>query len=207
MKRLRCLLVFLVLASLFLLTSCGAVGRGLKHGWENFYGTVSISIPPPQPGLVLPVNISPGVWAECWLSEGDLGGAGNIIIPGQKRGCLTFAKEPIKHFTISPPSSQPHEGNVISTAITVPLLLAPYQADYTLLVFHQNFLGTVAEIEVKRFSTSGYAFNDYYVSNGRKIYADKVIELARVRPYEHQQFKFHRIYYPGHALKDALGLP
>ena len=188
-----------------MLTNCAAVGRGLKKGWKDFHAYVPI--PSPQPGLVLPINSSPGVWAECRLFEGNLGGAAHIIIPGQEKGSLTFVKRPLKHFVINPPMSQPYKGNVISRAITVPLLLSAYPADYTLLVFHQNFLGTVVKMEVKRFSTTGYAFNNYYLSCGRKVYADKVIKLARVRPYEHRQFKFHRTYYPGHALKDALGLP
>jgi len=29
------------------------------------------SIPSPQAGLVLPVNQSPAVWAECWLFQGS----------------------------------------------------------------------------------------------------------------------------------------
>ena len=102
--------------------------------------------------------------------------------------------------------SQPYKGNVISTVITVPLLLSPYQAEYTLLVFHQNFRGWVVKIETRRFSTTGNAFNEYHISGGRKIYADKVIKLSKCKPYEKIQFKFYRTFYPGHALKEALGL-
>jgi len=203
MKRWKWLV--LVLMFLFLLTNCAAVGRGLKQGWKDFYAYVPI--PSPQPGLVLPINRSPAVWAECWLFEGRFSQKELIIPHPTKRGQLTFIKRPLKHFIVNPPKSQPYKGNVISTAITVPLLLPVYPADYTLLVFHQNFLGTVVKMEVKRFSITGYAFNNYYLSGGRKIYADKVIKLARVKPYQHQQFKFHRTYYPGHALKDALSLP
>ena len=163
-------------------------------------------IPSPQPGLVLPINRNPAVWAECWLFEGNLGRARDIIVPGSKRASLTFVKTPLKHFTINPPMSRPYKGNVLSTAITVPLLLTPYQAKYTLLVFHQNFRGWVVKIETRRFSTTGNAFNEYHVSGGRKIYADKVIKLARCKPYKNIQFKFHRTFYPGHALKTALGL-
>ena len=186
--------VFLI-ASLFLLSACAT------------FGGRYIPIPPPQGGLVLPINRSPRVWAECWLFEGKFRER-NLVIPhSTKRGQLTFAKAPIKHFVIAPPMSQPYSGNVISSAITVPLLLSPYPANYTLLVFHKNFRGWVVKTEARTFSTTGYYKNDSYMSGGRKIYADQVIELARVRPYEHRQFIFHRIYYPGHALLDALGMP
>lgn len=189
-------ILFLLIPALFF--SC----VGTKGGsWGSY-----TSIPSPQPGLVLPINRSPGVWAECWLFEGDLGRVGDIIVPGSKRGSLTFIKTPLKHFTINPPMSQPYKGNVISTIITVPLLLSPYQAEYTLLVFHQNFRGWVVKIETRRFSTTGNAFNEYHISGGRKIYADKVIKLSKCKPYEKIQFKFYRTFYPGHALKEALGL-
>jgi hypothetical protein len=201
MKKLRFFLLFGLLA--FPLSSCASMWSITKNAvWPS-----SAVIPSPQAGLVLPINRSPGVWAECRLFEGNLGRAADIIVPGRGKGNLTFVKDPLKHFVINPPVSQPYRNNAISTAITVPLLMPAYPADYTLLVFHQNFLGTVVEIEVKRFSTTGYAFNDHYLSGNRKIYADKVIKLARVKPYQNQQFRFHRTYYPGHALKDALGLP
>jgi len=199
--------IFGLLAVCFLITSCAAVNRGLKQGWKDFFGSSYVAIPPPQAGLVLPVNRSPGVWAECCLSEGSFREQKLIIPHPTERGKLTFAKKPLKHFTINPPMSRPYKNGVMSTAITVPLLLPAYPADYTLLVFHQNFLGRVVRIETIRFSTTGYAFNEHYVSAGQKIYADKVIKLARVKPYENRQFKFHRTFYPGHALKDVLGLP
>lgn len=189
-------ILFLLIPALFF--SCVGTRGG---SWGSY-----TSIPSPQPGLVLPLNRSPAVWAECWLFEGDLGKVEDIIVPGSKRGSLTFVKTPLKHFTINPPVSQPYKHGVLSTAITVPLLLSPYPAEYTLLVFHQNFRGWVVKIETRRFSTTGNAFNEYYLSGGRKIYADKVITLARCKPYEKRQFKFHRTFYPGHALKEVLGL-
>jgi len=152
---------------------------------DVFWGNYT-SIPSPQPGLVLPINRSPAVWAECWLFEGDLGRVGDIIVPGSKRGSLTFIKTPLKHFTINPPMSKPYKSGVMSTVITVPLLLSPYPAEYTLLVFHKNFRGWVVKIETRRFSTTGNAFNEYHVSGGRKVYADKVITLSRCKPYKHR---------------------
>jgi len=189
-------ILFLLVTTLF--SACVGTRSG---SWGSY-----TYIPSPQPGLVLPINRSPAVWAECWLFEGDLGRADNIITPGSKRGALTFAKTPLKHFTINPPVSQPYKHGVMSTAITVPLVLSAYPANYTLLVFHQNFRGWVVKIETRRFSTTGNAFNEYHISGGRKVYADKVIRLAKCKPYEKRQFKFHRTFYPGHALKDALGL-
>ncbi len=190
-------LVFLVLLAASV-SACVGTGGG---SWGSY-----TSIPSPQPGLVLPLNRSPGVWAECWLFEGDLGRVGDIIVPGNKRGSLTFVKTPLKHFMINPPMSKPYKGNVLSTAVTVPLLLSPYKVEYTLLVFHQNFIGWVVKIETRRFSTTGNAFNKYHISGGRKIYADRVIKLARCKPFEKIQFKFHRTFYPGHAIKQVLGL-
>jgi hypothetical protein len=199
--------LLLALMFLFLLTSCAAVNRGAKQGWNDFWGRSCVTIPSPQPGLVLPINRSPGVWAECWVFEGRFSER-NLIIPHPKeRGKLTFANRPLKHFVINPPISQPYKNGALSTAITMPLLLSAYPADYTLLAFHQNMQGWVVEIETRRFSTNGYALNDYFVSGGQKIYADRVIKLARVKPYQKRQFRFHRTYYPGHALLDALGLP
>ena len=202
LKRLKWSAICFVLL-VFALSGCASTKRILKDVfWGNY-----VPIPPPQAGLVLPIHVSPAVWAECWLFEGNLGGAKHIIIPGQKKGTLTFVKRPLKHFVINPPVGQPYKRSVISRAITVPLLLPVYPANYTLLVFHQNFLGTVVKIEVKRFSTTGYAFNDSYLFGGQEIRADKVIRLARVKPYERRRFRFHRTFYPGHALKEALGLP
>lgn len=166
-----------------------------------------ISIPPPQPGLVLPINSSPGVWAECWLFEGKFSQRKLIIPHPTERGKLAFAETPLKHFIIGPPMTAPYSTGVMSTVITVPLLLSAYPADYTLLVFYKNFRDWVVKIETRRFSTSGNPFNEYYISGGRKVYADKVIKLARCKPYEYRQFKFHKTLYPGYALKKALGLP
>ena len=185
--------VFLIVCS-FLLSACA-----------TFSGSAYIPIPPPQGGLVLPVNRSPGVWAECWLFEGYIREKDLITSHPVQRGKLIFVKTPLKHFRINPPMSQPYKNGVASSAITVPILLSTYPAHYTLLVFHQNFRGWVVGMETHRFRTTGYPFNDYFNSGGRKIYADKVIKLARVKPYEHRQFKFHRTYYPGHALMQALG--
>jgi hypothetical protein len=207
-RKLGLFLVFLVFCVNLMACSMGqSVGSGLKKGWKDFLGKSYVVVPSPQPGLVLPINRSPGVWAECWLFEGNFSERELIIPHSIQRGKLTFAKTPIKHFVIDPPMTRSYSNGVMSTAITVPLLLSSYPADYTLLIFHQNFRGWVVKIETRRFSTTGYALNDYYVSGGRKIYADQVIKLARVRPYERRRFRFHRTYYPGHVLKDALGLP
>lgn len=202
MKRLRWLLVLLVLVG-FLLPGCATTSELKKFFKDALWGDF-VSIPSPQPGLVLPINSSPGVWVECWLLEGSFR---DLIIPHPTRqGRLAFAKTPIRHFTVNPPTTRPYSNGVMSTAITVPLLLSPFPAEYTLLVFHKNFRNWVVEIETIHFSTTGNPFHDYYMSGGRKIYADRVIELARVSPYEHRRFKFHRTFYPGHALLEALGM-
>jgi hypothetical protein len=215
MRRLKGI-IFLVVSCLILSGCLQATGRVLKN---TFLPDFTV-IPDPQPGLVLPINRSPGVWAECWLFEGSFGERDLIIPHPTQRGRLTFAKPPIKRFVIDPPWSQPYQYSVVSSVITVPLLLAAYPADYTLLVFHQNFRDRLTriirseeeivikarQIETRRFSTSGYALNNYYVSAGRRVYADRVIMLARVEPYERRQLRFHLVLYPGHALKDALGL-
>ncbi|MEA2113750.1 MAG: hypothetical protein U9P63_03820 [Patescibacteria group bacterium] len=184
--------VFL-LSAIFLLSACAV------------FGDKYTSIPPPQGGLVLPINRSPGVWAECWLFQGRI--QERNLIASTNKGQLIFRKKPLKHFTINPPKTQNYRRNVVSTAITVPLLLSARPVKYTLFVIHKNFRGWVVKTEIHRFKTSGYPFNDYYRSAGRKIYADKVIKLARVKPYGYRQFRFHRIYYPGHTLMDALGFP
>ena len=163
------------------------------------------TIPSPQAGLVLPVNQSPGVWAECWLFEGNFSERDLITSHPTIRGKLIFVKQPLKHFRISPPMSQPYSNSVVSSAVTVPILLPTYPARYTLLVFHQNFRGWVVRMEAKRFRTTGYPFNEKFNSAGREVYADKVIQLARCKPYENRKFKFHRTFYPGHAIMEALG--
>ena len=198
MKRLKWIILII---SVFMITGCwGATKKVLKNTfWPDF-----VSIPAPQPGLVLPINSSPGVWAECLLFEGSYN-IEELIVPAIAKGKLNFITAPLKHFTIDPPMSRPYTNGVASTAITVPLLLATFPKDYTLLVFHQNFRNWVVEVETINFSTTGNFLNDYWESNGRKIYADKVIELARVQPYENRSFKFHRTYYPGHALLEMLG--
>ena len=190
----------LMMAVLMIAGCCGTTKKVLKNTfWPDF-----VSIPAPQPGLVLPINSSPGVWAECLLFEGSYS-IEELIVPAIAKGKLNFITAPLKHFTIDPPMSRPYTNGVASTAITIPLLLATFPKDYTLLVFHQNFRNWVVEVETINFSTTGNFLNDYWESNGRKIYADQVIELAHVRPYENRSFKFHRTYYPGHALLEMLG--
>lgn len=202
MKRWRWFFVVSMVLCL-LVSGCASMGQVLKEVvWPNL-----IPIPPPQSGLVLPINENPGVWAECWLFEGSISERDLILPHPSQRGRLMFAKRPIKHFVINPPMSRPYSSGIMSTAITVPLLLSAYPADYTLLVFHKNFRDWVVSIETIPFSTTGYPLNDYYVSGGRRVYADVIIRLAQVSPYEYRQFIFHRTFYPGHALKDALGLP
>jgi len=184
-----------------MITSCSTTKRVLKDTfWPDF-----VSIPAPQPGLVLPINSSPGVWAECLLFEGSYNRE-ELIVPATTKRKLNFITNPLKHFIINPPKSRPYTNGVMSTAITVPLLLAAFPKDYTLLVFHQNFQNWVVEVETINFSTTGNFLNDYWVSNGRKIYADQVIELTKVSPYENRSFRFHRTYYPGHAILGMLGL-
>lgn len=184
--------------------SLDRIGRHAVTGSPtgSFYRS---GIPSPQAGLILPINRSPGVWAECWLFEGYFSEKNLITSHPTERGKLIFVKQPIEHFRINPPTSQPYKNSVCSSAITRPVLLPTYPAGYTLLVFHQNFRGWVVEIETKRFKTSGYPFNDKYYSAGRIVYADKVIKLKKCKPYQQRKFKFHRTYYPGHAILQALG--
>ena len=201
----KILKIVICLSLLVICASCASMERIGRH---TFYGSptgVWTSIPSPQAGLVLPVNQSPGVWAECWLFEGGFSERDLITSHPTIRGKLIFVKPPLKHFKISPPTSQPYSNGVASSAITVPILLPTYPARYTLLVFHQNFRGWVVEMQTIQFQTTGYPFNDKFKSGGRIVYADKVIRLAKCKPYENRQFKFHRIYYPGHALMQAFG--
>jgi len=79
------------------------------------------SIPSPQAGLVLPVNQSPAVWAECWLFQGSFSERSLITSHPTIRGKLIFVKTPLKHFKIDPPMSQPYKNSVASSAITVPI--------------------------------------------------------------------------------------
>jgi len=163
------------------------------------------SIPAPQPGLVLPINRSPGVWAKCYLFAGRYS-QDELIGPGSGAGKLAFTVPLLKRFVINPPMSRPYKRGAISTVTTQPLILSAPD-DYTLLVFHQNMRNWVMKIETRRFSTSGNGLKQYYVSNGRRVYADRVIKLARVKPHQApRRFKFHRTYYPGHIIKDSLGL-
>ena len=198
MKRLKWFLVLVILSLMvFPLFGCAClkkVGNFFKP-WSDYK-----AIPLPQPGLTLPINESPGVWAECFLFEGSFNERDLIIPHPDGQGRLTFVKTPIKYFTINPPFSRPYANSVGSTAITFPLLLSPYPADYTLLVYYTNLQDWVVNIEARRFSTTGYYRNDYYMSGGRRIYADKVIRLARVKPHQRRQFKFRRTFYPLQAI-------
>lgn len=186
--------IVLLLSLFVLLLGCAGIGK-------------YTSIPSPQPGLILPVNGNQAVWAECWLFKGSFRRDELIIPHATGGGKLTFVKSPLKHFIIDPPMTQLYKNDVMSSVSTFPLKLPPYRADYTLLVFHKNFRGWVRKIETRWFSTTGNAFNEFLVSGGRKIYADRVIELAKCGPYPQRQFRIHKTIYPGHMLKDALGLP
>ena len=201
----KILKIVVCLGLLMMCASCVSMGRIGRHA---IYGSPTghwVSIPSPQAGLVLPINQSPGVWAECWLFEGSFSERDLITSHPTIRGKLIFVKTPIRHFKISPPVAQYYADNVATEAKTVPLLLPTYPARYTLLAFHQNFRGWVVKMQTIQFRTTGYPFNDPFKSGGRIVYADKVIKLAKCKPYENRSFKFHRTYYPGHVLMQAFG--
>lgn len=164
-----------------------------------------VAIPSPQPGLVLPVHSSPAVWAECLLFDGFWSERELITGSATGPGRLAFAARPIKHFFINPPVSQPYAGSVLSTEVTVPLVL-PSPAPYTLLIFYTNFRGWVVEVETRQFSTTGYPLAEYYYSAGQRVYADRIILLSRVLPYQERHFIFERTYHPGQVLKSLFGL-
>lgn len=210
MKKMMKVAVCLSLLMMFTVSGCCAASslkRIARHAVTGSpTGTWSGgSIPSPQAGLVLPVNQSPAVWAECWLFQGSFSERSLITSHPTIRGKLIFVKTPLKHFKIDPPMSQPYKNSVASSAITVPILLPTYPAQYTLLVFHQNARGWVVKMQTIQFRTTGYPFNEKFNSAGRIVYADKVIKLAKCKPYEKRSFKFHRTYYPGHALMQAFG--
>jgi len=201
---------FLIGGLAFMATGCCSVGSLERIARHAVTGSptgswTGGSIPSPQAGLFLPVNQSPGVWAECWLFEGSFSLRTLITSHPTQRGKLIFVKTPIEHFKIDPPISQPYKNNVASSAITVPILLPTYPAWYTLLVFHQNARGWVVKMQTIQFRTTGYPFNNKFNSAGRIVYADRVIRLAKCKPYERRKFKFHRKFYPGHALMQAFG--
>jgi len=209
MKRLwRCILTLIVLVLVG--PGCCAAGSLERIARHAVTGSptgswTSGSIPSPQAGLVLPINRSPAVWAECWLFEESFSERSLITSHPTIRGRLIFVKPPIEHFKISPPVSQPYKNSVASSATTRPILLPTYPAWYTLLVFHQNARGWVVEVQTIRFRTTGFYRNEKFISGGKEIWADKVIRLAKCKPYENRKFKFHRKFYPGHALMQAFG--
>ncbi len=179
--------IVLILILLVLMSGCVSIGGGLNRtAWS------SSVIPAPQPGLVLPINRSPGVWADCYLFTGKFRRE-DLMRPYQEG--MAFVKSPLKQFTINPPLAR-----IASTAITYPLMLNPYDADYTLLVFYKNFRGWLVRIDTIRFSVDGDPFDSHWHSGGRRIYADKVIKLSRVKPYPSRKIKFRMVLYPGHAL-------
>ncbi|MFH1461233.1 MAG: hypothetical protein ABIF84_02335 [Patescibacteria group bacterium] len=197
MRRDRIFLVMLVVV--FLVSGCASIGRVAKN---TFWPDI-MEIPAPQPGLVLLINRSPAVWADCFLFPGHFREEELILPHPAESGKLMFALPLLKQFVIAPPVNQARR-SIFASATTVPLLMS-FPADYTLLVFHRNFRGEVVEVGTERFSTTGFYRNEYVKIGGKKIYADQIIRLARVRPYENRQFRFHRTYYPGHALLSALG--
>ncbi len=202
-KRLARFLIFAILA-VFLLSGCAGSIKVLKNVGKalNPLGKYT-RVPPPQPGLVLSINESPGVWAECWLFEGSFSERDLILFSPALSGQLKFAKAPISCFTINPPRGIPH--GFPSMPVTKPLLLSNYPADYTLLVFYRNARNDVVRTQAISFSTTGYFKNDSYTIGGHRFYADRIIRLARVKPYEDKQFKFERTFYPAHAVMRHLG--
>jgi len=195
----------------FVVDGCSSLGASLERiGRHAVTGSptgtwLGGSIPSPQAGLVLPINRSPGVWAEYWLFEGFFSLRSLITSHPLIRGQLIFVKNSISHAKISPPIVEYEKNNVLAEARTIPILLSTYPAQYTLVVFHQNARRWVVEIEVRRFRTTGYPFNDEFVSGGKTVYADQIIKLKKCKPYENRKFKFHRTFYPGHALMQAFG--
>ena len=216
MKKSRLFPLFIVLA-VFLLFGCASsistlkkVGKALKP-WGDY-----TPVPPPQAGLVLPVNENPAVWVESFLCKRRFSRS-EAFVSGSGKGWLSFAEMPIAHFTINPSKGTPYNHGVPVIAATVPLLLDYPAVDYTLIFFYQNFnqhLRTVAarnkgrweipfiELEVIPFSTTGDPLRENYQEI---YYADRVIRLARVEPYERRQLTFHRIFYPGEVVMRHLG--
>ncbi len=213
MKKIR--LIVLIVISGFFLSGC-AVGRGLGNGWNDFMD-VSYTLPSPQAGLVFPVHRSPAVWAWSFLFRGDLR-EDDLMVPCRNGSGLAFSQKPLADFMIKPPINKAR-GSVFADYTTVPLQLPSRRAKYTLLVFYQNFRDRIEskitkdgrlfikarKMKVHRFSTAG-RIREYRIGN-TIIYADRVIRLSSVRPYERSQFILHVTLYPGHALKGIVGLP
>ena len=199
-KRSRLLITVCLMA--FILTGCFAeTGKFAK----SVFGSGSMVIPPPQPGLTLIINQSPAVWAKCSLFRGYIDERDLIIANQTNCKELAFSEKPIAVFEIDPPPAGVRINSVPAFARFMPAVLDSPEG-FTLFVFYTNFSKEIIEWEIIRFYTTGYPLNDYYVSGGRKVYADVVIELLRLEPYPHRQFVFNRTYYPGHVLLKMLGL-
>jgi len=216
MKELRLSPVLIILV-VFLLSGCAGsmstlkkVGQSLKP-WGD-YGP----LPSSQPGLTCPINRSEAVWARCFLLSGHFRDEKELFVfyPNNKR---SFVEAPLKCFEIAPFKGVylARVGNRRRSRFTTQALLLPYPADFTLVVFHQNFLQHLAsrhwgkyewqieyvEMEILRFSTTGHPSAENYLG----IYADKIIKLAKVDPYPKRRLSLHLTWHPAHAVVQHFG--
>ena len=199
-----------------LLSGCStskAVGKGVAQGFGNVFR--STKMPSPQAGLVPVVHRSSAVWAQCFLFQDSLHEKELIVT---QNGKMNFAYKPLAYFSISPPINQV-KGSMVPNFVIRPLILSSESMDYTLLVFYQNFRDKVSsgiykngvielsfrKVKAHRFSTTGYGLNKYKIG-GRIIHADKIVRLARVRPYKNRQLKIKVLLDPGNWIKEIIGL-
>jgi hypothetical protein len=205
---------------IFLFSGCAGsmsfvkrIGQALGP-WKDYE-----PVPPPQPGLVLPINESEAVWVESFLCEGGFSKK-EIFASSSGRQGLAFARMPVRHFIIDPPRPIPRINGKRSNAMTTPLLLPSPGATYTLVAFYQNFnqhcrsLATRGKwkegkweipffkVWVKSFTTTGNPLNEDYDG---VYFADKIIRLPRANPYQRRQLTWRPTFYPAQAIMGHLG--
>lgn len=195
-------LFLLALTSLFLLTDCGAIGRGLKQGWNDFCGA-SYVFPPAKPGMVIANNktkakreirILPGSYSLRKLKRIDP--CGNEILSiaplrllwiGERNNALVFKSEEIvgpevegkwqSNFTI--PCSYIRIGNRKMFGQAAVLYLKP-NSRYTLYIRDLRVSGGLLGEHVKHIRTSGNATQDHRKTYLGTIWADRIIDLPHV---------------------------
>ena len=157
------------------------------------------SIPSPRAGLTLVINRNERVSARCLLYEGKR--SKRDIIGIGLDGNPVLNDNPLLIFDV--------QNAVMKDFWSFKaLILQPY-SEYTLFViWSKNITGSVVDFDKVRIRTSGNPFRRSHIDDlGRKVFADNIVRLPRVRVRGMSRLRINKTLYLGDWIKGLIGLP
>ena len=192
--------IFLLFLAGVILMGCGTLPKRQMVVNIPPGGVAALNtIPSPRAGLVILINRNEGAQANCFLYEGNRSRQEDIIGIGPD-GNPILNYNPLLKFAI---------GSAVTRDFWSykALVLQPY-TDYTLFIIWTRFTGQVLDFDKIRFKTSGDPFRKPYIDDlGRKIFADNIVRLPRVKTRGVSRLRINKTLYLGDWIKALFGMP